>query len=227
MPALLRRQFLLSASALATLGGCTATGWGGYYGSMADVFRQAMGWEPSKPLDVSAIERLPYASMFVSVGSGRQTVIVLGAAEADDLTWVAADRSIVVTRHGRVVRTVGLANDLAYCSFLDPDPLLAEGGRGTDGSVASRRMVDWSTPPRYGVLVSATMEDLGPETIEIAGRRYDTVHRRETCAAAEVGWQAENHFWQDASTGFVWKSVQMLAPGAAPLNLAVAKPYGA
>ena len=39
------------------------------------------------------------------------------------MSWMSADGVMFVTQHGRLIKTVGLPNDLRYLGSLDKDPL--------------------------------------------------------------------------------------------------------
>ena len=52
----------------------------------------------------------------------------------------------------------------------------------------------------------------------------DVILVRESNVMTPEGWSFENLFWVDPQTGFVWRSVQHIAPGVAPIEIDVLRP---
>jgi len=51
---------------------------------------------------------IPYASLGYSLDGGNQDILVLATDSGGDLLWTSAAHVVIVTRDGRIVRTVGL-----------------------------------------------------------------------------------------------------------------------
>ena len=62
---------------------------------------------PNPPIERNVISKLPYASISAKIGIGPRALLILWRRDRDDLHWISADRAVVVTRHGRVVKTFG------------------------------------------------------------------------------------------------------------------------
>ncbi|MBO0216673.1 YjbF family lipoprotein, partial [Vibrio sp. Vb2880] len=60
------------------------------------------------------IDAVPYASAYLKIGDQKQVFVVLAFAEQNPLTgntqlkWVSADKAMVVTENGHIVKTIGL-----------------------------------------------------------------------------------------------------------------------
>ncbi len=103
----------------AVLAGCTPSQQG-----VVDTFSAI--WE-AKDITMSdqAIQSLPYASTYFSIDNEPRAFLVLGYIEQENLKWLSNDGSIVVTRHGRLLKTVNLhSRNLLEVIAVTPDPLL-------------------------------------------------------------------------------------------------------
>ena len=79
----------------------------------ASVFKTQIFGHPDLPLTRDGISKLPYASMVARVGRGPQAVLILARVEGEDQHWISgADRSVLVLRGGRIVKTFGFPENL-------------------------------------------------------------------------------------------------------------------
>ena len=53
------------------------------------------------------------ASAYLKVGDAPRAFVVLGFADATSLKWFTADRNMIITRNGRVIKTLGFGNDFS------------------------------------------------------------------------------------------------------------------
>ena len=56
---------------------------------------------------------VPYASMGYALDGGNQIMLVLATDSGGEMLWTSAAHVVIVTRQGRIVRTVGLGHDLS------------------------------------------------------------------------------------------------------------------
>lgn len=171
------------------------------------------------------IEALPYASLGVRVGRLAPAVLILASIDQDELRWASADRVVLVTRRGRLVKSVGLARDLLGTQWAAPDPLLGYPQTlATSAEARVGRFVDLRPKDDFGVAVESRYDTIGNETLTLLGRPRRTVLLRERISVRKWRWSGENLFWLDASNGKVWKSRQQFCPDVPPLTLEVLKP---
>jgi hypothetical protein len=166
------------------------------------------------------VDRIPYASLAVRLGRGAQTLLILGRYDGDMLDWISADREVIVTRRGRVVRTYGLPEDLKETVFLTADPV----GRPSGAVAASQqclRTLDVDPGHRDGIVVTSRFEKLRDETLDILGEPIATELWQERGAAPRLDWEFTNLYWVDPDTGYVWKSRQAATPTLPPLETIV------
>lgn len=175
--------------------------------------------------DADYPEQLPYASITASQkGSNQKALLILGKIEGDDLHWISADRGVLVTRHGRLIRTVGFRENLTKTNFIDSDFFEGEKIAPSQKTITKTRIVDLSPGNRYGITVEARIEQGVDEKVQIGSHSYDTTIISEHCFAPTLQWKYTSTYWQD-HTGRIWRSIQHFAPEAPPLIIEVTKPY--
>jgi hypothetical protein len=172
------------------------------------------------------IEKIPYASIAVRMGDAAQALLILRRYDGDDLHWVSAEREVIVTRRGRVVKTYGLPQDLKDTSFLTRDPL-GTPATGFATSAECLRAIDLEPAHQDGVVVRSRFAAAGSEEIDILGDRYATTVLHEEGAAPDIAWDFVNQYWIDPRSGYVWKSRQFAAPQLPPLEIIVYRPAAA
>lgn len=219
-------------AALATLAGlgagaCSLSPSLELLGSSFDGLTSATGFGREKPYPVTAreIDELPYATMGLRFGGGDPAVLVLAEYDGEDLHWSSADRVIFVTRRGWLVKTVGLPRDIVATQWHGENPLpgLARGEVFEPGS-RMLRTLDLRPRDEFGVAVESQFEVLGRETLEVLGRRRETICLREKASVRRWRWTADNRFWVDPASGRVWRSSQQFCPELPPLVFDVLKP---
>lgn len=165
---------------------------------------------------------MPYAALWSRIGKGPRSMLVLAEQDGEELRWLSADKAMLVTRRGRIVRTAGLTGDLSGTRFPSGDVL----GRVPPdlSGVPFERLIDLKSQFRYGMPVLSRFASEGPETIEILERRHDTVRVIESCHCPQLDWHFRNIWWIDPQTGFVWKSLQWVTKEMPVFEVAVLKP---
>jgi hypothetical protein len=172
------------------------------------------------PLTRADIDKIPYASIAVRLGEGSQALLILDANWGDDRHWVSADHEVIVTRHGRLVQTEGLPQDVKGTIFFSADPVGGPSNGFAPGQECVRSL-DFGPYHQAGVLVRSRFENGGPEQIDILGNPVTTEIWQERCQAKEFEWSFVNRYWIEPGSGFVWKSVQATTPALPPLEITV------
>lgn len=172
--------------------------------------------------DADYPDRLPYASMAVLLPNLKRGLVILGKVEGDELHWITADRGVLVTRFGRLVRSAGFPENVARTEFIDPD-FLDPAVPLRDG-MTFRRQVDFVPGNYYGATVNSTLH-VGEDHKLIVGKRQMSLRLFEERALVDgLGWGYTNRFWVDDKR-VVWRSEQFLTPGRPAMMIDVMKPY--
>lgn len=169
------------------------------------------------------ISRLPYASMYLRVDGGQQIFVVLGFDENGQQKWITSDKAMVVTQHGRVVKTLGLSDNLSQVSNLQQDPL-RDALRLTEGASWTRTL-SWTENGqlRAGQAVSRFTR-LPDQVLQLAGKPVATHVWQEDVEMDSNGKAWRNTFWIDIRTGQVRQSAQMLGADYLPITTTILKP---
>lgn len=169
------------------------------------------------------IESLPYASMYLRIDKGQRIFLVLGYDENGQQKWVTQDRAMLVTQKGRLVKTLGLSDNLLEVNNLPQDPLthplhIRDGESWT-------RIMSWTENGqlRSSSAASRFTRDRD-EVLMLAGRQIacHVWHEEVTLAANGTQWQ--NTFWIDAVSGEMRQSVQQVGADTLPVEITILKP---
>jgi hypothetical protein len=212
---------LAGLAALLLAGGCSSDGgaWGEYF----QIMRQSIGasfHKTSVGRDQAA--SIPYASLGYRINGGNEGILVLATDSNGEQLWTAASHVVLLTRGGRVLRSVGLPHDIAGT--------MAQGGTlpplsdALRGPYRSTRTVDLPDIGAYGVSLNCTTTARGPQAISIIGTTINTVRIDETCRSNRPYWSFTDNYWIDAKTGFTWHSIQHLHPVGTTIQIEVFRP---
>ncbi len=214
-PDVVRRSLLLGALSLAA-SGCAASP------ALQALLPQG---KKKKAYTFKELKALPYATMGVRVGKSAQAVVVLARRANDDLHWVSANQVEFITHRGRLIRTNGLIKDLKTTRFGSADPVQTGLHRLEDGANLVRFMD--LRPVRdidKDVAATSVFQPLKDEVITILDRAHVTLRVEERVSYWRWNWHVKNQYWVDPGNGFVWKSVQHIAPQIGALELEIFKP---
>ena len=210
---------LLALSATLWLAGCST--------SMQKTI-ETFGYVFNKPDDIvltsSELRALPYASAYIKVGDVPQALVILAYVDGPRMSWVSADGVMFVTQYGRLIKTVGLPNDLRYLGSLDKDPLKTSRVDKTP-SMVWYSVAEWSKKYTSGYPLSMHYTQRGNEVLNIMDHSYKTTIVEEYVVTAPDEERWLNHFWIDEQTGQVRKFQQQLGPSLPMIEMTFLKPY--
>jgi hypothetical protein len=168
---------------------------------------------------------IPYASLGYTLDGGNQGLLVLATDSGGDLLWTSAAHIVIVTRDGRIVRTVGLGQELSSLTSRDQNglPPVAAAVRAP---FSSTRLEDFSDLGLYGVRVSCRAMLAGRQNIKILGQAIAALRVDETCNSRNPDWSFTDSFWVDKDSGLVWRSRQHLHPKGTLVETEVFRPPG-
>ena len=180
---------------------------------------QSVSGESGVQLTDDEIQTMPYASQYMQLNGGPQIFVVLAYSEEGQQKWLTQDRAMLVTQHGRLVKTKLAGDNLLTVNNLDNDPLarpnqIADGARWT-------RTMGWTEHQqvRYATATSTFHWD-GNDTLTLSGQ--DTAVRvlEEEVSTSEASWR--NRYWVD-SEGQIRQSEQYLGAGTFPVKTMLIK----
>jgi hypothetical protein len=154
-------------------------------------------------------------------GSRPEAILALAYLEDKRHKWVSADNAMLIMEKGRIVRTLGLGENLLFLSNTAQDPLK---NFPISHNILWSRIADW-TGDEYGYGTESYFLGDNHETINELSIEIDTVKYVEqvtyTAPSEYVqlhkSWQ--NIFWFDKKNGILVKSIQTLSPLSEPIEL--------
>lgn len=168
---------------------------------------------------------IPYASMGYRVNGGSEQLVVLATDANGEQLWTSAAHVVIVTRGGRITRTVGLEHDV---SGVTPrvGQQLPDIAAAFKGNITYTRLEDFPDIPAYGVALVCALSLKGAQTVLILGRGIATVRVDESCRSTDLTWSFTDSYWADPDTGLVWRSQQHLTPKGEVMDTEILRPPG-
>lgn len=212
------KRLLPVLPAVSLMFGCTQK-----FNDVTATVQEAYGNYIDVELTPEEIETVPYASAYLKLGSQKQVFVVLAFADHNSLTgktqlkWVSADKTMVVTEDGHIVKTVGLQkNNIAGVYGQVP--------RYTASNTEYVLSYDWAEQYRYGFPARITRTYQGKELVTTPLSSTSAHVYRESVEFPSLSETVENLYWVDGD-GQVVKTRQHLGPNMAPIELTILKGY--
>jgi hypothetical protein len=168
---------------------------------------------------------IPYATMGYSLDEGNQALLVLGTDSGGELLWTSAAHVVIVTRDGRIVRSLGLGQDLSGLTTRNNMALPAP-ATAIRQPFSSARLEDFPELGLYGVLVTCHAQLVGRQSIKILGQAISTFRVDEACNSIKPDWSFTDSFWVDGDNGLVWRSRQHVHPKGGIVDTEIFRPPG-
>ncbi|NUU68484.1 YjbF family lipoprotein [Enterobacteriaceae bacterium BIT-l23] len=165
------------------------------------------------------IQNMPYASQYVRLNDGPQIFVVLAFSENGQHKWVTQDHATLVTQHDRLVKTVGLGDNLVEVTNLQQDPL-AKVNQIVDGASWTRQ-ASWTEHQQVrNATLRSTFHWDGKDSLEV-GSDVTPVRILDEKVTTDAGsWH--NRYWVDEE-GYIRKTKQYLGPGYYPITTILLK----
>ncbi len=165
------------------------------------------------------IQNMRYASQYMSINDGPQLFVVLAYDENGQQKWVTQDRATIVTQNGRVVKTVGLDDNLQQVTNLGDDPLVKV-NQIIDGARWTRQMA-WSERQQARMATArSTFSWQGTDTLKVGSSVTPVRVLDEEVTAAGTTWN--NRYWVD-DAGQIRQSKQYIGPDYWPITTVLLK----
>lgn len=214
-----KQALWLCLCAISLLAGCAQ-----HVSLLGETAKLAVLGQPDVHLSTQKIEQLPYASAYLKVGKAPQAFVVLAASEQGQQKWVTADKNMIVTDHGRIVKTIGFGEDITFVNNLKSDPL-ALGLLNPATPKHWQTRITWAQVFRAGHEVTSHFEYKGMEPETILERQRSLARFDEKVTVPAFNQSYTNSYWLDPKNGMVIKSQQYMGPGLALVQFTILKPY--
>ncbi|MCR9672192.1 YjbF family lipoprotein [Vibrio alginolyticus] len=211
-------RILITLSLLGLTFGCTQK-----FNDVSATVQEAYGNYIDVELTPEEIEAVPYASAYLKIGSQKQVFVVLAFAELNPLTgqtqlkWVSADKAMVVTENGHIVKTIGLQTTNLAGIYGNVPAYSAS-------PVQYSLSYDWADKYRYGFPAKVQRSRQGKETVITPISSTSTDVYTEVVTFTSLEKSVENQYWVNGK-GEVVKTRQHLGPNMVPVELTILKGY--
>jgi hypothetical protein len=193
---------------------------------------------PDTEVSADKIENNPYASIYVRVNKSSQAYVLLAFAESPqtipattflkqntELKWVSSDSAMLVSRNGRLLKTVNLIDgNLVALNSEQTDPVTL-GLHLPTTPMRWQSTIDWQPGYHVSYQQHSTFTFIADETIIINDTPIVVKKFNEHVVVASINIEYTNQFWVDASNGLVMKSHQKIAPNLSFIDITLLKPY--
>ncbi|ABS09012.1 YjbF family lipoprotein [Shewanella baltica] len=206
-------------------------------GALNDTLKLAFIGDKDVKLSTQQVNDIPYASIYAQIGDMSQVFIVLVFAEpkvsltqvpttlSTELKWLSADKGMIVTVNGRLVRTHNNpTGDLVAVESTEPDPIML-GLQLASTPKTWTRIIDWQPGYHFGYRATSYFNLVGQEKILINDIPTQALHYSEIVLVDDLNIQYQNEFWLTPETGNVIKSRQKIAPNLPFIDISLLKPF--
>ncbi len=174
------------------------------------------------PITRELVDQIPYASLRMKIGKGPAGLLILESKKGDEYTWVSADNVYIVIKEGRIIRALGLTNNLT--DVYSSEPSFKEILQTSDTLTGEKfRYVSLDNPEAFNVKVKVSYRKIGPVDVSILDRTRQLILIEEKIENAYIKWRHTNKYWVDQETGFVMQSFQVIAPNLPPILIQITK----
>ena len=172
--------------------------------------KNALFGYPDLNITREIVKNIPYASALLKIGKGSQGLVILERVDNNNYAWVSKDNVYIVTRDGRIVRSLGLLNNLTKIRSINQsfEDLITKPNPVTE----YYSYYSFEKPLLLNLKVNVSITNKGVQEIEILGERMKLILIEENITSELIGWKEKNKFWVDPNDYFVWKSIQNISP---------------
>ncbi|MEA1063202.1 YjbF family lipoprotein [Apirhabdus apintestini] len=165
------------------------------------------------------IENMPYASQYVTLNGGPQIFVVLAYAENGRQKWVTQDEAMLITQRGRLVKTLGLGDNLISVTDTEDDPL-RQPAQITNGARWARQAMWTEHQQIRAATLRSSFHWEGKDTLSVGPASTAVRVLKENVISERGRW--ENRYWVD-NEGQIRKSTQLLGPNYYPITTLMLK----
>lgn len=234
MSSIFHQKYLLLVLFLFTLTGCSNT-----FVQIGDMLKESVVGLPDDTISATEIEQTPYSSIYVRVNDSHRAYVLLALAETPltlpetppdakniELKWISSDAGMLVTRNGRLLKTVNLfyGNRIQLISEQQ-DPLVL-GLHLNSTPLHWQSTIDWQPGYHINYEQQSTFSFVADETVIINDNPLNLKKFNEHVVIPSLDLEYDNQFWVDAANGAVMKSYQKIAPNLPYIDITLLKPYG-
>ena len=166
--------------------------------------------QPDNEITRDLVENIPYASAKLKIGKGAAGLVILESVKNNQYTWVSADKIFVVVKDGRIIRTLGLFNNIT--SYKSPKQTFKQLIEENNHVLDYFAYYSFDEPFLLDLKTQNHLSNRGLENVSILGVERNLYLIEEDISNDYIRWKVKNKFWVDPEDFFVWKSIQHISP---------------
>ena len=210
---LLKPIKVFTIASFLTLGACSLFNTNNVAPSYFKAFETIRGvifGQPEYEITRDLVENIPYASAKLKIGKGAAGLVILESVKNNQYTWVSADKIFVVVKDGRIIRTLGLFNNIT--SYESPKQTFKQLIEENNHFLDYFAYYSFDEPFLLDLKTQNHLSNRGLENVSILGVERNLYLIEEDISNDYIGWKVKNKFWVDPEDFFVWKSIQHISP---------------
>ncbi|MDO6692977.1 YjbF family lipoprotein [Aliiglaciecola sp. 3_MG-2023] len=162
-------------------------------------------------LNKESVLTSPVDLLYIKAGERPYVTLALAFIENSQYKWVSADDAVMITQNGRLVRTLGLDNNLIYVDNLDNDPMASKSNITENATWNSYLDLD---PQQYGVKLHSSFSRESNIPLAILEQQFLTIKITEYVTTQDAlgnteNWQ--NEYWYHMQSGQLLRSSQQFS----------------
>ena len=169
-----------------------------------------IGFPENTSITRELVENIPYASLTLKIGKGPKGLLILESISEKETLWVSRDNIYIMLKDGRIIRTLGLINNLS--TYLSPEVTFQNLIKNRPVKTDFYAYYSYDKPTLNNLSTEVRIKEISEENIIILGHEKKTILLEEEVINTYLGWRIKNKYWVDPKTGFVWKSIQNPSP---------------
>ena len=203
-------KLALGALFVSCLSSCSGT-----YHAYADMLKMGFAEGKDIALTYGEITDTRYDLIYVGINDRPRVTMALMFIEQGQLKWISSDSAMLITENGRIIRTLGMKNDLLSLTNIDADPV--KNLSAVNKLSSWIRLADWQQG-EFGYELQSGFRVIPNQTLSYFGHSFNVTKVIESVNYAvepnfvrlDNSWQ--NVYWYDADTKLLLKTVQQLSP---------------
>lgn len=205
----MKRQYLLSLAAASLLSACA--GPAGTYKVYWDSITTAFSTPADAEISRAQVQASRYGLLMVKPGDAPRAVMALAYLEHGQYKWISADDAMLITEHGRVVKSLNLTDDLLFTAASEVDPLSLDINTLIKGA-SWQRQLDFAKDRQHDIIARSDFRFQGEESISVLQQNYTTYVVAEHVTFGTDEHSLTNMYWFNKANGKLLRSIQQPSP---------------
>ena len=205
-------KHIILVSSLLLLSSCSAPNLNnlapGYTEAFNSVYSYVFDDKKNSQITRELIENIPYASAIMSIGKGKEALMILESKNnLSEYTWVSQDGVYLVFKSGKIVRSIGLGNNLleTISPVIDIKELMDK------RTISYLQYFSYDKPELRNLKVETTLTFKGEEQVTLFNKSAKLYLIEERIINTYLGWERINKYWFDEDLD-IKKGVQYISP---------------